>query len=353
MSAINEERTTLPVHNLDVLRSFAVLAVLSQHLASSTGHRSLAFARLGHAGVLMFFVHTALVLMASLERDGAPARPGWMRRFYVRRAFRIYPLAWVVIALVVLLRVPAGTFPAAYTAPSMWATAANVALVQNLAGANDVLVVLWTLPIELQMYALLPLCFVVARTDRGRWMTLMIAMGVAAAALYRFGDSEPHRIHGLWRLRVLDFVPCFLMGVLAYFLLRQRRAAALPWWSWPLIIVLNLGALVQWREHWTVSIAFCAILGIAIPCVRDARPSAYTGVAHTIAKYSYGIYLMHLLAFRAGFSLLRDWPAPVQWLTAAAVLMSGAYVGYHVVEQPAIAMGRRLARRTGQAATPH
>lgn len=343
MSGTNVQRTLLPVHNLDVLRSTAVLAVLSQHLAYSLGHRSVAFGRLGHAGVLMFFVHTALVLMASLERDGAPETRGWMRRFYLRRAFRIYPLAWAVIAVVVVLKVPAGTIPATYDAPSPGAIAANIALVQDLAGRNDVLVALWTLPIELQMYVLLPFCFLLARTDRARWMALMVAMGIAGATFYTWGDSEPHRIHGLWRLRVLAYLPCFLMGVLAYFLLRRHGAARLPAWSWPIVIALDLACLILWRVHWSVSIAFCAALGFAIPLVRDARPSAYTGVAHRIATYSYGIYLVHLLALRVGFSLLRDWPTPAQGLAAAAVLIAGSYAGYHAIEKPAIEMGRRLA----------
>ena len=343
MNGTNAQRTSLPVHNLDVLRSTAVLAVLSQHLAYSLGHRSLAFGRLGHAGVLMFFVHTSLVLMASLERDGAPETSGWMRRFYLRRAFRIYPLAWVVIAAVVLLKVPAGTIPAKYDAPSAGTIAANIALVQDLAGRNDVLVALWTLPIELQMYVLLPLCFLLARTNRATWMALMVVSGIAAATFYSWGNSEPHRILGLWRLRVLAYLPCFLMGVLAYFLLRRRGATRLPAWSWPIVIALDLACLILWRVNWTVSIAFCAALGFAIPLVRDARPSAYTRGAHSIATYSYGIYLVHLLALRVGFSVLHDWPAPTEWLATTAVLTAGSYLGYHVIEKPAIEMGRRLA----------
>lgn len=351
MSSASEERTPLPEHNLDVLRSIAVLAVLAQHLAASLGHRSVSFARLGHAGVLMFFVHTSLVLMASLERDGAPARAGWVRRFYLRRAFRIYPLAWAVIAIVVVLRVPAGTIPATYDAPSAGTIVANAALVQNLFGQNDLLVQLWTLPIELQMYLLLPLCFLVARAGGARRMAMVIAAGVTMAALFRWGDSDAHRISGLWRLRVLEYVPCFLMGVLAYFLLRRRRAATLPWYWWPVVLSLDVAFLVLWRVHWSVSIAFCALLGLAIPFVRDAIPTAYTRLAHTIAKYSYGIYLMHLLAIRAGFSVLGGHPMPVQWLAMIVALIAGSWLGYHAIEKPGITMGRRLAGRIGAAPT--
>ena len=182
---------------------------------------------------------------------------------------------------------------------------ANLALVQKLTGQDDLLVPLWTLPIELQMYLVLPLCFLVARTDRAKWLAAMVMAGVALASLYRWGGVTPYRIAGLWRLRVLDFVPCFLMGVLAYALLRQRPARTLAAWWWPIIVLGNIAALVMWRVHWTVSIAFCAVLAVALAGVRDALPSTWTRMAHTIATYSYGVYLMHMLAIRVGFGVLR------------------------------------------------
>ena len=61
--------------------------------------------KLGRFGVLLFFVHTALVLMSSIERQGTH-RAGWVRAFYVRRALRIYPLAVVTILLVAACAVP-------------------------------------------------------------------------------------------------------------------------------------------------------------------------------------------------------------------------------------------------------
>jgi peptidoglycan/LPS O-acetylase OafA/YrhL len=80
------------------VRSVAVLAVLVTHVLQVTagckfdGHLAYGIETysLGTAGVLLFFVHTALVLMQSLERTGT-TRSGWplIRFFYIRRAFRI------------------------------------------------------------------------------------------------------------------------------------------------------------------------------------------------------------------------------------------------------------------------
>jgi peptidoglycan/LPS O-acetylase OafA/YrhL len=76
---------------------------LSSYVAShsllytnSPDHHKLWF--IGLLGVSLFFVHTTLVLMWSLERDPHPLR------FDVRRAFRIYPL-WLVGPLVFAMTV--------------------------------------------------------------------------------------------------------------------------------------------------------------------------------------------------------------------------------------------------------
>src|SRR5438045_2701232 len=92
--------------NLDILRSIAVLSVFLAHalqvVAGCKPHEYLAYgidtSSLGRIGVLIFFVHTSLVLLRSLERTGANLS-GWslIRYFYVRRAFRIYPLSSCLI----------------------------------------------------------------------------------------------------------------------------------------------------------------------------------------------------------------------------------------------------------------
>ena len=70
---------------------------------------------IGEAGVLIFFVHTSYVLMGSLDRLRAEGFSGasLLKQFYLRRAFRIYPLA---IAMLLIVRF--GHLPAR---PEAWA----------------------------------------------------------------------------------------------------------------------------------------------------------------------------------------------------------------------------------------
>ena len=67
--------TRLPERGLDVLRAFAVLCVLFDHSVEIVTGPLPWLSRIGLTGVLIFFVHTSLVLMASLERSGDPPHP--------------------------------------------------------------------------------------------------------------------------------------------------------------------------------------------------------------------------------------------------------------------------------------
>ncbi|MGH7620877.1 MAG: acyltransferase family protein, partial [Gemmatimonadaceae bacterium] len=211
-------RTKLPERNLDLLRAVAVLLVFLDHVISAVGHEGGSWNwnwAIGRLGVLLFFVHTSLVLMSSIERGGVVR--GWVRRFYIRRAFRIYPLAVFVILIAAIFRLPSHVTSSGAdmvrSYPSAATLVSNLLLVQNLTGARDMQGVLWSLPIEVQMYVLLPLCFVVARRSARDMAAMVLAFLACGIALE---TPLVNHVPGLWRLSVFTFGPCFVSGVLAY-----------------------------------------------------------------------------------------------------------------------------------------
>lgn len=341
-------RTTLPERNLDVLRAIAVSLVVANHIANVLVGRATPLAGwLGQAGVQAFFVHTSLVLMGSMERDHAPNRDGWIKRFYVRRVWRIYPLAIAATLVVLLLHMPTRTAGGTRESFSFGDVLANLALVQDLFGRPYILRVLWTLPLELQMYIVLPLCYLIARKREVGGITALMAAGATMPIIYTWGLST---IPGIWRLQVLGFVPCFLSGVLAYWLLRRGKRAALPSQLWIAIIfadlALGFAAWTVWPESFTIRASFCVVLGITIPLVSELAPSRLTRIAHTIATYSYGIYLLHPIALWFGFSVLHDASPIARVGGAAASLALGCIAAYHGIEKPGIKLGRSFARQS-------
>jgi peptidoglycan/LPS O-acetylase OafA/YrhL len=93
--------------NLDFLRASAVSFVLSAHLLAFHNRLAGFSHHLGLYGVLLFFIHTSLVLLDSLRRQAEKTRDkGLFAGFVTRRVFRIYPASIAVVATVWLFRLP-------------------------------------------------------------------------------------------------------------------------------------------------------------------------------------------------------------------------------------------------------
>jgi peptidoglycan/LPS O-acetylase OafA/YrhL len=341
----DQRPTKLPARNLDVLRATAVLCVLVSHLLAAWNVRLPGYGgeKMGRLGVLLFFVHTSLVLMSSLERQGV-RREGWVWRFYLRRAFRIYPLAIVTVLLVVLCSIPEHiAIPAvAPTAVTLRTLVSNLALVQNLTVDPNVLGVLWSLPVEVQMYLLLPACFLVANRRLRDVILMLVAFCVVGLLVSRV------EFRGVLRLSMLAYAPCFGAGVLAYHLLKRGIRPSLSAWTWPLVIA-GVAALVYLFDptfaHPEPGWIPCLLLGVAVPFVREANASIFTRLAQRVCEVSYGIYLLHEPVIWFSFVVLHAIPAVAQWLLFGVLIVALPTLAYRFIELPGIKLGQSLAHQ--------
>ena len=310
--------------NLDVLRAIAVLMVFFYHLLEYGYFSERRVNRLGQFGVLIFFVHTSLVLMMSMERNSGAVN------FYIRRFFRIYPLSMLVVGLVTVLHIP--PHPAReYAWLGTFNLLSNFALTMNLTHSPMALAPLWSLPIEVQMYVLLPLLFLLTRTKHAIRNLLLAWIALLPLAYFQPLMTGPHN--------VLRFAPCFVPGVIAYVLLSKWKPK-LPWLFWPPFI-LAVYAGFQLFDPRGYGWAECLALGLAIPLFREVQVRWIRGAAGAIAKYSYGIYLFHLIAIYYCF----DWMTGPTWLRVVgsiAFTAVASVASYHVLEEPLIEYGRRL-----------
>jgi len=215
--------------NLDLLRAIAVLLVLAQHLSLRMHIEHIAWVptnSLGLFGVLLFFVHTSLVLMYSMERSGLQGAR-LLKDFYIRRVFRIYPLSIFAIAVAVTLHLESnlnGIAGLSYgQLPGKIALLSQVLLVQNLVHVKSIVNVLWSLPFEVQMYLFLPFLFAWVRRKRMLRPLLVLWMVSLLAAL-----AQPY-VAALGRASLFRFVPCFLPGVIAFTLPRIPRLSSSLW----------------------------------------------------------------------------------------------------------------------------
>ncbi len=275
----------------------------------------------------IFFVHTSYVLMRALAR--LPERDRALR-FYVRRVFRIYPLSILVVSIVVLAGIP--PFPTRiYQWPGWPDVASNLALVQNVTLAPSVLDPLWSLPYEVQMYLVLPSLFLWVTHPRAPAPILVWLLAVVLA-LVQEGSTAT-------RLDLLRYAPCFVAGVVA-FAQEQKTAPRLHWLGWPVIIALafalrQFGLEVGWLG--------CILLGMTVGRFRQVDVRWIRTSAAWIARYSYGIYLAHLVIFWIAFVRMASAPLAVQIAVCAAGSVLVPVALYHALEAPMVAWGAAIA----------
>jgi peptidoglycan/LPS O-acetylase OafA/YrhL len=295
--------------NLDFIRSVAVVSVVVDHTLKSVGITKIgqiSIVYFGIMGVMIFFVHTTLVLMWSLER-----KPHTLD-FYIRRAFRIYPLALAAIAITLLFRAPvSGTaehyFYYEHTGLKDILTQAS--LVPNL--FNDfhpLMSVMWSLPYEVEMYVLLPVLYFFIRKNFAVWPLLLIWIMTVSLAQGVNRDSHNFGVA----------IGYFLPGAMAYI------------------------GFERWRHRgWVV----CLLLGFGLPLFKQIQAQWLVNASHTVAKYSYGIYLTHPFAIVIGIYLFRGHPLWIRLLAEAVPLIVLPVLAYHLLEHPMIRMGSRIAAK--------
>lgn len=327
--------------NLDLLRTIAVTAVFFHHFAQAAWH-SEGFETLGRFGVILFFVHTSCVLTSSLQRmeSSAPSKLSLTVAFWVRRFFRIYPLAILCVLSVACFQIPQ-TPLASYRWIGFKGLLANLALAQNLTSSPNILGPLWSLPLEVQMYVVLPLAYFAVRKCRYGSLALWNLSLFPIFLLSRFALQRPFEI--------LMFAPCFIAGIISFDLGRiVKPTAKLPPWVWPLGILTLLilfrpydpaGFSEKYPQCWGLALG----IGLLYPFMNEARINWFYRACHWIAERSYGIYLSHCIVLWLVFNFMAAAPLWLKVFVLVAGVLGISSLLYSGVERPAVRVGGRIA----------
>jgi len=320
--------------NLDFVRSIAVLAVMASHTALYGPFQHNVLSTLGWVGITgvgFFFVHTSLVLMWSLERDPH------VGRFYIRRIFRIYPLWLMIFGLYIAFHIPASPIFAphfGFHMPQGQQWLWEILLLDNIRFAYPVVGASWTLPLEVQMYLLLPYLFFFVRSTRKLWPLFVLVLFVMLWDMAKYPPQSSE-------LPVC--IPYFMGGVIAYQLTKMVRPSV-PSWVFPLFIAVELAITrtsTSFRAPWLT----CLALGLTLPFFKQMTWRPLTLASHVIAKYSYGIYLTHFIGIVVGFYLLRGHHVVLQLAAEVGTTAILSVSLFHLVEAPMIRLGAKIAER--------
>ncbi len=374
-----------PIHfpGLNGVRFFAAFAVMIYHVEvfkTFSGVKSEVthpfWQVLGPQGVVCFFVLSGfLITYLLLEEQGRRGRID-LRKFYLRRILRIWPLYYFVLVLGFALAWPLAArlgFPEAISRPLAPQIALYAALLPNLSwvafGTIPFVNPLWSVGVEEQFYLIWP---ALLRGLRRRVVPLLsgvIALLVAAriglpamaTTLHPAGVLSPSWEIGLAFFDTLK-LECMAIGGLLAQLVHADRKRVLATLRHPVAQVLSMGFVViaLWtgaRLGAVDNIVWGGAFGVLILNVATNPRSLLTlehPLLERLGRISYGLYLYHSFAEAGVLLLLRrlmeSGQIALSYFTfnvllygaSIALTIAVASVSYRYLEKPFLDMKPRF-----------
>ena len=337
--------------------------------------------RTGWAGVDVFFVLSGFLITGILLDSKGEA--GYFRTFYIRRALRIFPLYYFVLALRFLL-LPwlfPDYAPLAFTgSQAAWSLSYlnNVGITLPAPVATGT-AHFWSLAVEEQFYLIWPavvLACSVRQLERVIGWMIVVALAARVAAELLVPDRSaayfltPMRMDALAIGAYLAIVARREGGPLS--LRRYVRPAAIACGA--LLVVIAAAHRGTLSEHTfemstvgylVVDVAAAALL---ITAVTDApetrlRRALESPVAQRLGRYSYGLYVYHWALFELSRPFVRSERIPTilgsrlpAQLACTALMfalsLAIAAASYHFFERPFLQLKDRFKTTTRPEPTP-
>jgi peptidoglycan/LPS O-acetylase OafA/YrhL len=329
------------IPTLDGWRAIAIAGVLLCHSFPSTY-----WTMSGALGVNLFFAISGYLITMRLlvEKD--------LGNFYLRRAFRILPPAFVYLAAVAVLAA-AGLIEASRTD-----IVSCLVFLRNYWGAGPLhgwyTGHFWSLAVEEQFYLFWPALLFLAGSKRARWM----APGLAIAfEIWRSFDMRHAWVADFFHNEMLrnnplrsDYRMDSLLWGCTLALFSQGRdlktlmpARASSWISIGALVTAVALNVMQPKGYF---IAQALLFPVALIATVSQPQAWFSRLLEArslqwIGRLSYSLYLWQQLFFHSGYhhGALQRFPLNV------ALALACAWVSYRFVERPAIDLGRKLPGR--------
>ncbi len=347
--------TPIRFRGFNALRFYAALSVIVQHVSYSPHDwfrvplLPVTLERLflnGSDAVNLFFILSGFLITYLLLAEGDRAGKVNIRNFYLRRAFRIYPVYFVYLVIVlVLLRPP-------------YSPALILTLIFFLGNAAFPLFFpfppldhLWSIGVEEQFYLLAP---IMARFRRSLVRILMTIVVVWWLVLIVVSTMPPSQLTAFVDMSRYDLIALGALLACAHY--RQ----------WPGL---------RWLRHWAVrafagafivfavvfvppaqGIYYETVLGLAFVILIDtvaSSPRLAERLGHPALEYlgnlSYSMYVYHplfVLLFYTLFShrLSLDQYQLIAYPTLILVTIAASAVSYRLLETPFLRLKDRFKR---------
>ncbi len=349
---------TAHVRSLDGLRFFAFFGVFVFHALQNGSDSVRRVVGYGALGVQVFFVLSGFLIGGGLL-ELAKARPvplgRRMRVFYARRALRIFPVYYALLAALLILqwsgqRQVGGSesfwWNATYTTNVKFAVDGSI----NAGGLSH----LWSLSVEEHFYLLAPLLILCCSVRVVSWVCVVgSVVAVAGRAIVEASGNTAATL-----LSPFQF-DCILIGIAAAIVqakgsflgIDRRRTGRISMAATAVLVPVLLvrqfdrsaaRVLAAASENFALALAVAGLILVlwssgwpAVAALLSLRPFPYLG------KISYAMYLFHLPLLVFASSWFDFLPAGTA-IPALAMTVALAALSWHFFEGPINALKRRF-----------
>lgn len=329
----DEEQVGVYFPGLNGLRFFAAMLVVFGHVellkeyhGYSNIQSNLAVYELGRMGVTFFFVLSGFLISYLLFAEKKTAGTISVRKFYIRRVLRIWPLYFllVLLAFFVLPRIAFFNIPGLsadlpvyfrYTFPLFVLFLPQLAL--SLYPPVPYAEPLWSIGVEEQFYLLWP---VLVKHTR-RFLALAVAIVIAGFLIkqlaYTFAtQSRDAEAVKLWNYFINYFyftrIECMAIGAIGAWLVFKKQRSILNFLYHPAmqiaVYLLTICALVTEAfkpvfNYTIYSVLFCVII-INIATNPRSLIKVESRAFIFLGNISYSIYMLHEIAIKISMGAL-------------------------------------------------
>jgi peptidoglycan/LPS O-acetylase OafA/YrhL len=348
----DEYRLLTRFRGLDGLRALSILLVAYFHAAFIPKDERYVHWASGWSGVTIFFVISGFLITSLSLREESHDGAVSLRAFYTRRAFRILPAYYAVLALIVVC--VAGFSVGGYPS-ELWHALPYYLTYRNEYAPPGPFLHSWSLAVEEKFYAAWPLLgFVLLRGRTGARAAGAAVLGctfIVAGLVWPIG-------------RWLQPYGAILVGCLLAVLLhdertfRYLRALGRPAVATAAVVVWLGAHLLQAHfDNKTAYIFYPAAVAAMIGAlqlvergpVAQLRRLLHAPTVVRLGVLSYSFYLIHVLCGNIARKVFAEGTGPIGLMARYALMVALAWVAadilYRWLEQPLLRRGRSIAAR--------
>ncbi|TKK65013.1 acyltransferase [Ilyomonas limi] len=335
---------------LNGFRAMAALAVIYMHLANVFDYK----VQSGSLGVTVFFTLSGFLITYLLLLEMKRTQTVAIKKFYVRRVLRIWPMyyLYMIIAILATVFIYTERVEISHILYYIFFMANAPSLVEN---RIELMYHYWSLAVEEQFYLFWPLAIRLFSKRFVPFCLLLIGVmfGARVAVNVFYGTDNP--IYILFYSLRFD---CMAIGGLAAYLYFQKskyitiiQHKAYQWVAW---LILLLALLDFFRTFRILDHEIIAVITAILIVNQVSNPKTIISLENKLfdqlGKLSYGIYLIHPLIIALLILVYQKYEIPFTGicilhfpLITITLTYLCAYVCYHFFEHRFIKMKQQFA----------